>query len=1414
MSMDLRTSILICLVMSAATGFSQNPVCGFQYKKTITINGDRVAGGPHTNFPMLISHTDTDLRTTGNGGDVTNANGYDIIFADDNGDPLSFQLEHYVATTGQYVAWVLIPSITNGVDVDIHILYGKSSITTNQSTNAVWGSNYHAVWHLNNNSFNDATSNGRNGTNNGTSDQASAAIAGGRSLTDPNHWIEVSSFPNMSSSFSISAWVYTVDNAEAGQRIFCDDANNSNGGYALSIGDPGSGRIRFYIRGLSNVSLDSPVSTISNNTWHHCVAVADMTGLMKYLYVDGNLVASQSFTGTLGTDNGNASIGGEVAAGESGNRFDGRLDEVRSVARALDADWIETEYNSQDQPTSYPGSDANDFYSVGSEEDVDHDATNGGDWDQTSVWNSGQVPNDIFDNVDIQRDVDVDAGSANYTICDCAMTTNGGQAANLDISDVRVLTIRGDLTGSYTGSAANGIRIQLDNTAQLLVEGDVTLTRTNTNATGDVTITLNNSTVFTVDDDFTFTHGGGDDFTIDLNSASALNVGGNLSWTHSGGDDSRIDIDETAVMTVTGNFTQTHSGGDDSFIAINNNAGTASELNIGGNYSYTHSAGDDFQIIVDDASSVFAVTGTFNLSCPGTSDAQLLTFDLDGGQFTTGAVTASRSTDYGYILWDMDGGDFTCSSFTGSSAGTLGNAGRFEIAADVGSEWICNGNFNHTMTGADDMLFNINLSDNTTGAVRVTGDMNFTRSDGDDIEFHLDDDGSEVEVNGNMTVTSTGGEQFIINLDEDASFTVDGNFTYTHSAGQAATLNMEHNANASNPTFSVGGNHNITITGGSDDFTHVIDGGTFNVGGSINLTQSAATAAENIQIDFNNDAVGNVTGGINATLSGGDDIRIDLGETVAGSTCVLNVGGTVDLDHNGATGGDQLTFRLYNDTEVNIDGDLIIDSDFSSADVLLVSLNSTSEMTVLGDIEFVAAFQGESELELNETSALNIGGNFVRAASPSDFGILDCNSTSTLRFIGSTNAQIFPQDDGGGTDEFDFRNVVINNTFGTAPQLTMQGLATVHTGITFTDGVISSTATNVLVIDNGATTSGASNNSFVDGFVRKVGNTPAGEFAGNGYAFPVGDVADYQPIYISAPSLTTDAFTASYVHTDPDATYDIALREAGLDHISSTEYWELNRTAGTSNVSVRLSWDGNSGGVTDLTTLRVSRWNGAQWANHGNGGTTGNTTAGTVVSSAVVSSFSPFALASTTTGNPLPVTLLSFTGRHVSDGNLLEWSTATESNSHHFTLYRSPNNEHFTPIASRDAAGFSSSPLHYSSLDTNAPPGLSYYRLSQTDIDGAVQWFETVTIYNATNITQAVVFPNPASNEIVVRSGAIAISNIAIKNTAGLVVLSARPSVADEYSLSVGSLPSGVYTVVITFENGTTEAHLVVKADS
>ncbi len=199
----------------------------------------------------------------------------------------------------------------------------------------------------------DASGSGLNGTrrDDATTDSSTPAVP-----ADPGtcrygvfdgdgDYVEVPGFTDLTTDFTITAWMRTTRQGEAGQRIFADDEDNSRGGYALSMGDGGTRRLRFYSRGSVLKILDSdPV--IHNNRWYFAAAVADVTNqvMRLHIYDDSGTplyAGSQSFTGTWGTDSGMASIGGETDSGEVDNRFRGNLDEVSLHTSALTVAQIE-----------------------------------------------------------------------------------------------------------------------------------------------------------------------------------------------------------------------------------------------------------------------------------------------------------------------------------------------------------------------------------------------------------------------------------------------------------------------------------------------------------------------------------------------------------------------------------------------------------------------------------------------------------------------------------------------------------------------------------------------------------------------------------------------------------------------------------------------------------------------------------------------------------------------------------------------------------------------------------------------------------------------------------------------------------------------------------------------------------------
>jgi hypothetical protein len=414
-------------------------------------------------------------------------------------------------------------------------------------------------------------------------------------------------------------------------------------------------------------------------------------------------------------------------------------------------------------------------------------------------------------------------------------------------------------------------------------------------------------------------------------------------------------------------------------------------------------------------------------------------------------------------------------------------------------------------------------------------------------------------------------------------------------------------------------------------------------------------------------------------------------------------------------------------------------------------------------------------LTMNAGSSLDVYGDWINN------GAVAANSTSTINLLGTTSTSI------AGTTSTETLGTLSVNKTGTVTIPVGKVIQIAGNG-NFSNGIINQNGT--LIFLNGASTSGANNNSYVNGQVIKVGT--------QAFAFPIGISNFYRPISISAPSIVTDHFTAQYFLADASPSYTHTSKDATIDHIGRCEYWILNRTGGSSNVNVTLSWNTTSCGVTNLSDLLVARWDAGQakWKDEGNGGTTGNTTSGTIVTAAPVTLFSPFTLASRTAANPLPIELVSFNCSNTNrNNNMLRWVTASESNNDYFSIERSSDGINFEIIGKQNGAGNSVTRLEYTFNDQNPIKGISYYRLKQVDFNGKFTYSE---ICSVTNIGDSGVnfYPNPVRNNLTIDydfSEKPSSNIVTVTDVTGKLVQVSTSFSDSKVSLDCSNLAEGIY---------------------
>lgn len=327
------------------------------------------------------------------------------------------------------------------------------------------------------------------------------------------------------------------------------------------------------------------------------------------------------------------------------------------------------------------------------------------------------------------------------------------------------------------------------------------------------------------------------------------------------------------------------------------------------------------------------------------------------------------------------------------------------------------------------------------------------------------------------------------------------------------------------------------------------------------------------------------TAGIIDATTGSSTLYFDtkVATTVTGSHSINNL--TLYR-----TGGSTSSFTIASGTTLTVDGN------FTTENTGLTTIE-TGDMVVKGNITLSDMLDGGT-------------GNIIIAG------------TSNQRIQGTTS---------NTTGELP--KLTINKSSGTT---TIAKLVNVKTNLNLLKGNFTTYNNDSLIVllDNATSTNG-SDTSFVSGPIKKIGN--------DAFTFPTGKGTLYRPTSISAPSSTSDAYTAEYFNTEQT---NGSSKASTLMQLSTCEHWKIDRNNGSSNVNLSLSWnDGSCNIPYYLTDLRLALWNGSQWTDKSYTSSTGTRGTGTFTAN-TVNAYGYFTIAEVQTNpreivvhNVTPVTL-------------------------------------------------------------------------------------------------------------------------------------------------------------------------------
>ena len=354
----------------------------------------------------------------------------------------------------------------------------------------------------------------------------------------------------------------------------------------------------------------------------------------------------------------------------------------------------------------------------------------------------------------------------------------------------------------------------------------------------------------------------------------------------------------------------------------------------------------------------------------------------------------------------------------------------------------------------------------------------------------------------------------------------------------------------------------------------------------------------------------------------------------------------------------------------------------------------------------------------------------------------------------------------GGSQPTTFRNLTLSG----GGEKSITGIVSVNGVLSLNAGYIVAPVTSPITINNNGTVVGASNLSFVKGYVKKIGTNGAANF---GFDFPVGQADDmiYDPLRITFPiASATDAFVVGHQHTP----YPSVSKRLYIKTIAS-EYWDVIKSSLTQNsngVTIRIHYHitANSGGdvtgyfpgAQSIANYKMGHYNtdSSKWEVAVTGASAINrvelgsdmTNGYLVVDN--VQQFSPFAPIELE-ASALPVVLTGFSVQSIGSGQVkLQWETVQEQMNKGFWIERrGANQDKFVRVgfvSSKVPGGSSYKQTWYQFTDNPIMSGTLLYRLVQEDLDSRLTVGEVKKIeLNPVGIFS--VYPNPSRGRVSVQ---------------------------------------------------------------
>ncbi len=557
-------------------------------------------------------------------------------------------------------------------------------------------------------------------------------------------------------------------------------------------------------------------------------------------------------------------------------------------------------------------------------------------------------------------------------------------------------------------------------------------------------------------------------------------------------------------------------------------------------------------------------------------------------------------------------------------------------------------------------------------------------------------------ITGNFLVSATGNTGVYGNtLRLQSALNVSGNFTTSGNT----SLNLNNTASAR--TFNIGGNFNA---GGNYFLSNGSGLTTINLNGSGNTITETTTDFLDFNLGpTNSNVTFHITNGAsysmnsNMSVPGANSLTIDNGGTLYAGTDIINN----NRSGESASGG---VFT------VSSGGTLGIGSAQGITSVTVCGAGS-------GNIQTCTTNYNTGANYIYDGTTNQVTGSGLTQNIPANITINNTGNIVSLSASTTLSSQLILTNGGLNLNSF---TLYVNNPATTA---------IVRDGITYLGYIVSNSLdqnfTNILKWNIGTTTGDHIFPFGVDAatYIPFTFNLSAGGSSGNVQVSTYPDPGTTAAtVFSDRPTIVTNLASINNPTVPSSNAANIVRR-----------FWMITPdinpiTGGAANITFTYGSDALE---APLTGEEANSMEAQHYATSTNTwdfpflpSQTSNTSSNTV-SVPAVTTFSPWAI--TQSSDPLPIKLLAFNA--VCTGNKvdLDWATASETNNDYFTVEKSIDGVDWEFVLNMNGAGNSNNILYYKTSDDQPFAGNSYYRLKQTDFNGAFTYSNIAAVDCITN---------------------------------------------------------------------------------